>query len=145
MRPARPMRRSPLWNMDLGWRHVRPRRRRTAPIPVQGSARNNDLAVIAVAKNSSNQFIGDITGYANYRLEQLLVREFLEEREPEYRGGHDHRLPAASTAGRSSSVQRPYSTMAAMSAGAVSSRKRFHRRCKRRHLGSSTSGPARRR
>ncbi|TCK36781.1 trypsin [Paraburkholderia sp. BL8N3] len=31
-----------------------------------GSARNNDLAVIAVAKNSANQFIGDITGYLNY-------------------------------------------------------------------------------
>ncbi|SAL02151.1 Glutamyl endopeptidase precursor [Caballeronia calidae] len=31
-----------------------------------GSARNNDIAVIAVAKNSSNQFIGDIVGYLNY-------------------------------------------------------------------------------
>ncbi|SAK44554.1 Glutamyl endopeptidase precursor [Caballeronia pedi] len=31
-----------------------------------GSARNNDVAVIALAKNASNQFIGDITGYLNY-------------------------------------------------------------------------------
>ncbi|WP_232078282.1 trypsin-like serine protease [Burkholderia sp. THE68] len=31
-----------------------------------GSARNNDIAVIALAKNASNQFIGDITGYLNY-------------------------------------------------------------------------------
>jgi hypothetical protein len=31
-----------------------------------GSARDNDLAVIALAKNSSNQFIGDLTGYLGY-------------------------------------------------------------------------------
>ncbi|SAL65988.1 Glutamyl endopeptidase precursor [Caballeronia arvi] len=31
-----------------------------------GSARNNDIAVILIAKNASNQFIGDITGYLNY-------------------------------------------------------------------------------
>jgi hypothetical protein len=31
-----------------------------------GSARNNDLAVIALAKNGSNQFIGDITGYLGF-------------------------------------------------------------------------------
>ncbi|WP_244173479.1 trypsin-like serine peptidase [Caballeronia temeraria] len=31
-----------------------------------GAARNNDLAVIAIAKNASNRFIGDITGYLNY-------------------------------------------------------------------------------
>ncbi|MCG7401795.1 MULTISPECIES: trypsin-like serine peptidase [Caballeronia] len=31
-----------------------------------GSARNNDIAVIAIAKNASNQFIGDITGYLSY-------------------------------------------------------------------------------
>jgi len=31
-----------------------------------GSARNNDIAVIVIAKNASNQFIGDITGYLNY-------------------------------------------------------------------------------
>jgi hypothetical protein len=31
-----------------------------------GSARDNDLAVIALAKNSSNQFIGDLTGWLGY-------------------------------------------------------------------------------
>ncbi|SAL68702.1 trypsin-like serine peptidase [Caballeronia humi] len=31
-----------------------------------GAARNNDLAVIALAKNTDNQFIGDITGYLGY-------------------------------------------------------------------------------
>lgn len=31
-----------------------------------GAARNNDLAVIALGKNSSNQFIGDITGWLTY-------------------------------------------------------------------------------
>ncbi|WP_009633122.1 trypsin-like serine peptidase [Synechocystis sp. PCC 7509] len=31
-----------------------------------GAARNNDLAVIAIRKNSAGQFIGDITGYMNY-------------------------------------------------------------------------------
>ncbi|SAK52625.1 Glutamyl endopeptidase precursor [Caballeronia fortuita] len=31
-----------------------------------GAARNNDIAVIAIAKNASNQFIGDLTGYLNY-------------------------------------------------------------------------------
>jgi trypsin len=31
-----------------------------------GSARDNDLAVIALAKNASNQFIGDLTGYLGY-------------------------------------------------------------------------------
>jgi hypothetical protein len=31
-----------------------------------GSARDNDLAVIALAKNASNQFIGDLTGWLGY-------------------------------------------------------------------------------
>jgi len=31
-----------------------------------GSARNNDVAVIALGKNSAGQFIGDITGYLGY-------------------------------------------------------------------------------
>lgn len=31
-----------------------------------GAARNNDLAVIALRKNSSNQFVGGRTGYLNY-------------------------------------------------------------------------------
>lgn len=31
-----------------------------------GAARDNDLAVIILKKNSSGQFIGDITGYLNY-------------------------------------------------------------------------------
>ena len=31
-----------------------------------GSARNNDVAVIVIAKNSSGQFIGDKTGYLDY-------------------------------------------------------------------------------
>ncbi|TVP66092.1 MAG: hypothetical protein EA343_01980 [Nodularia sp. (in: Bacteria)] len=31
-----------------------------------GAARNNDLAVIALTKNSQGQFIGDITGYLSY-------------------------------------------------------------------------------
>jgi hypothetical protein len=31
-----------------------------------GSARDNDLAVIAVARNASGQFIGDITGWLSY-------------------------------------------------------------------------------
>jgi hypothetical protein len=31
-----------------------------------GSARNNDLAVIAIGKNAANQFIGDLTGYLSY-------------------------------------------------------------------------------
>lgn len=31
-----------------------------------GAARDNDLAVIALAKNANNQFIGDLTGYLGY-------------------------------------------------------------------------------
>ncbi|WP_036053152.1 trypsin-like serine peptidase, partial [Leptolyngbya sp. Heron Island J] len=31
-----------------------------------GAARNNDLAVMALGRNSSNQFIGDLTGWLNY-------------------------------------------------------------------------------
>ena len=31
-----------------------------------GAARDNDLAVIAIAKNRNNQFIGDIVGYMSY-------------------------------------------------------------------------------
>lgn len=31
-----------------------------------GAARNNDLAVIVLAKNASNQFIGDLTSYMGY-------------------------------------------------------------------------------
>jgi hypothetical protein len=45
---------------------VRPSSWRLGTDTGSGSARNNDLAVFIVAKNASNQFIGDIVGYLGY-------------------------------------------------------------------------------
>ena len=51
------------WNWSA---HVRPATWANGTDIGSGSARDNDLAVIALAKNSSNQFIGDLTGWLGY-------------------------------------------------------------------------------
>ncbi len=51
-----------------GWKFVRPDTWANGTDIGSDAARDNDLAVIALRKNSRGQFVGDITGYLGYGL-----------------------------------------------------------------------------
>ena len=58
-----------------------------------GAARDNDLALIALRKNASSQFVGQLIWLLRVRVEQLFVHQFGEDRQSPGPGDFDPRIP----------------------------------------------------